>query len=130
MAKMTALEKLDKAIGDILEEYGDDVRDVLDDAVKDVTKKGAAAVRQGVQEVGFVRTGVYKKGWASRVEENRMGAQGTIYNRTKPGLAHLLENGHAKRGGGRVEGKPHIKPVEDRIAQEFGARVEAKIGGL
>jgi len=73
------------------------------------------------------RTGEYAKGWARK----KMGGDGEIryvvYNRAKPWITHLLEFGHAKRGGGRVEGRPHIRPTADREIEAFQNRVRAII---
>ena len=129
MARKTAIDKLDTAIKDILDKYGEDVQDDLDEVTKEVTKKGALAVRQSARDAGLVKTGRYAKGWTSKTEKDRLGVHGTIYNKTKPGLAHLLENGHAKRGGGFVEGKVHIKPVDDRIGEQFTNMVKVKLTG-
>lgn len=120
------MESLTKAIHKILDQYGDDIQENLADAVKSVTKKGAQAVKQASREK-FGGTGKYASGWTTRIESGRMSTQGVIYNKNVPGLPHLLENGHAKRGGGRVAGIPHIAPVEEQIVKEFESEVMKKI---
>ena len=69
----------------------------------------------------------YGKGWTSQFETGRLSYQGVIYNKDLPGLPHLLEHGHAKRGGGRVDGRVHIKPVEDEIVKKFEKEVKQAI---
>lgn len=42
-------------------------------------------------------------------------------------LSHLLENGHALRGGGRVEGSHFIKNASDPILEQYLQAVEEVI---
>ena len=101
MAKLKGIDGFADEIQKILDEYSDDITDNVREAVKKVAKAGANAVKQEAQG-RFNGSGKYAKGWKSKVEENRLGAEGWIYNNALPGLPHLLEFGHAKRGGGRV----------------------------
>ena len=72
-------------------------------------------------------TGKYAEGWTSRVETDRLSATGTIYTGKLPGLPHLLEHGHAKRGGGRVPGRVHIAPVEKILESAFMRAIQTKL---
>ena len=126
MARTVPLDRLGAEIERILEEYSTEVTDDMKDAVKEVTKAGQRAVSQTAR-AQFDGTGRYARGWRSKVETERLGAEGVIYNATVPGLPHLLEHGHAKRGGGRVSGRAHIAPVEDKIVREFDRKVRALI---
>ena len=75
----------------------------------------------------FSGTGKYAAGWTSQAKEGRYSSQGIIYNRAKPGLPHLLEHGHAKRGGGRTDGKEHIAPVEQEVIKSFEEAIKEKL---
>lgn len=125
MGRKIPVDKLTQEVDKILSEYGGDVQGNLNTIVGQMSKKGAQTLRQQ-SKATFGGTGKYAKGWTSTVETGRVSAQGTIYNKT-PGLPHLLENGHALRNGGRVQGKPHIKPVEEALVREFESKVKSKL---
>ena len=109
----------------ILSEYAGSVKENLDEVTKAVAKKGAQAVRRAA--AGAVGgSGKYARGWTSKVEVGRLGVSGVIYNKT-PGLPHLLEYGHANRGGGRTPGRPHIAPAEKQIVKEYEEEVKSKL---
>ena len=115
--KVTA-ETLADAVMEIMEDYRADVTASLRDVVHDVARKGAQAIRndanQKFKDVKLPR-GRYSTGWTVADADGRLDARSYIYNSKYPGLPHLLEYGHANRGGGRTEGRPHIGPVEDQL---------------
>lgn len=123
MAKAVNLEA---EISKILEEYGENLSDHVKEAAKEVAKKGAKAVKANAKTT-FNGTGKYASGWTSKAETNQYSAQGIIYNRTTPGLPHLLEHGHAKRGGGRTDGREHIRPVEEEVIRLFEEAIKNAI---
>lgn len=126
MAKrLRGVDGLSAEIEKILDDYKDQINDGVQDAVEAATKAGAKAVKQEAQSK-FKGT-KYASGWTSKVEKDRLGAHGVIYNKSVPGLPHLLEHGHANRGGGRTPGRVHIKPVEDMITKEFEQKVVSVI---
>ena len=121
MAKKTPIDKLQDNIQKILEEYGHEISEAIGEAVQQTAKAGAAALRSQSRQT--FNGSDYAKGWTASIEESRMATTAVIYNKT-PGLPHLLEKGHANRGGGRTPGRPHIAPVEEEIVASFAKEVE------
>lgn len=123
-------DALQSTVNGILAQYGESVRENVNDAVKEVTKNGVKQMKAASRgAVGG--TGKYAGGWTSQMETGRLSAQGTVYNGTVPGLPHLLEHGHALRNGGRASGfvaaHPHIAKVEQKMIEEFETKVNSKI---
>lgn len=126
MARRITIDQLPGEVEKILSEYGDEVQKNLDSIVKEVTQKGAAAVRSSAS--GAVKgTGKYARGWRAKTEVGRLSTKGIIYNSRLPGLPHLLEYGHALRDGGRTNGSVHIAPVEEAVIKEFERKVVSKL---
>ena len=128
MAKVT-IDTFDAEIKKILDSYGDEISQNIDDITQQVGKKGAQMLRNESKSK-FNRTGRYANGWTSKTEKERLCTKVIIYNRT-PGLPHLLEHGHALVAGGRkvgdVDGKEHIAPVENKLIKEYERKVTDKL---
>ena len=118
--------RLAETINEYLEEYGDDVREAIEASSKKVAKDVVKELKQGG---GFGGSGEFNKGWTSKTEKTRLGSETVVYNKTQPGLAHLLEFGHAKVNGGRTKAFNFIAPINDSIEQKFVEAFEAAIGG-
>lgn len=121
MAKKITVDRLSDEIMDALEEYKEMTDEVVQTAVDTVSKETKKIVQAGSP----IKTGGYQKGWAVKKTSAKAGQVSiTVYNRKKPGLTHLLEKGHAKRGGGRVAGQPHIAPAEEYAVVELENKIK------
>jgi hypothetical protein len=114
MAQRVRGSDLARAIVTSLQEYTEEVteaiRQEVDDAANDI--KAEIARRSPVGA-----TGDYKEGWKVTKGDSKGVTSRVVHNKVYQ-LPHLLEHGHAKRGGGRVAGTPHIAvSAEPRLEQ-------------
>lgn len=121
-----SVDQLANEIAKGLAEYTKDIIEGIDGASERIVKNAVKELKAESPK----KTGEYAKGWAKKTEK-KLGETNShiIYNKNKPGLTHLLEYGHAKRDGGRVQGKSHIRPVEEQVINEFTAEVEKVVKG-
>lgn len=120
MAKI-AISALSDEITRALEEYTTEVEEGLEKAKEKAAKDGAKTLKSTSPK----RYGKYARGWRAK----KQGKAWVIHNATRYQLTHLLEKGHAKRGGGRVSGRVHIAPVEEQAIKQFEREVEKVIKG-
>ncbi|MGF9988063.1 HK97 gp10 family phage protein [Bacillus mycoides] len=101
-----------------LQRYANVVEEKLTTAQEDLADIAVSKLRQNSPK----KTGGYRKGWRKKKDGNAV-----VIHNTKGQLTHLLENGHAKVGGGRVPEKVHIRPVEEYVIDELPRRIERAI---
>lgn len=117
---------LAQAVAQELADYSQDLTDGVKKEVKQVAKDVVTELKQTSPR----NSGDYAKGWKSRVEyESPEDIRVRVYNSKKPQLTHLLENGHAKQNGGRVNGIPHIGPAEQRAEDSLEGKVKVVARG-
>ena len=99
-----------------LREYAD----LATDGMKAAVTKASKTVRKEISANAPVRRGTYKKSWRTKTtRESGNVLEVTVYSPKRYMIAHLLENGHAKRNGGRVAGRPHIAPAEQHGIEQL-----------
>ena len=122
------IDALGAEIAKKMEEYAAEVAGDVKEEAKAVAKEAVKELKTTSPEGPGSKKGHYKEGWTSKVEsENAVSIGIRVYNRKKPGLTHLLEKGHANRGGGRVEGKPHISEAEKNAIEAYEERLKARL---
>ena len=121
---MTSIDNLAEEIMQGLQEYAD----LADTAMKKAVQKTATQVKNEIFANAPKDTGKYAKSWATKkTKENSHSLEMTVHSKNRYQLAHLLEKGHAKRGGGRVSGKPHIAPAEENGVQLLEHLIEGAL---
>lgn len=121
-----SIDGMAAAIMEGLTEYAD----LASEDLKAAVKKAGTTARKEIQANAPKNTGAYAKSWSVKnTKETSNTLEVTVYSRNRYQLAHLLEFGHAKRGGGRVNGKSHIAPAEEKAVTELEQEITRKLGG-
>ena len=116
MADTVEVSAFSDAMVGLIKQYTTEVEEGVVAAVKD-TADETQKVLKSISPVGATKR--YSRGW--RVHKTGPGAV-TVYN-SRYQLTHLLEKGHAKRGGGRVAAIPHIQPAQDFAEKQLLKRI-------
>ena len=127
MGKPIPVDKLTEEVMNGLEEYAELTADVLK---KEIQEAGKVA-KQQISQTAPRKTGRYAKSWAvKKISETSNSLEVTVHSKNRYMLTHLLENGHAKRGGGRVAAIPHIAPAEETAILSLERNIERELGRL
>lgn len=130
-------------------ELSDAVRNILDDASKELKNKIKVAgeevakectktlrqtspvrvVKEGSKSSHRYKPGAYARSWTYSKNYDHITGNSdyTIHNRTHYRLTHLLENGHVNRDGTRSRKFVHIAPANNTACKDYERKVEDAI---
>ena len=111
-------KNLANEIAKALAEYSSEIEDEVDIIAKDVASEAVNELKVTSPK----RYGRYAKNW--KFKKNAKGSY-VVHNAAPTyRLTHLLENSHLLRNGGRSKAQPHIKPVEEKVKENFEKRIK------
>ena len=118
---------VDRLVDTVMQGLNEYAKLATEDLKKSV-RKAATTTKKEIMANAPKKTGAYQKSWTTkRTKETFNALEMTVYSKDRYQLAHLLEYGHAKRGGGRVAGKPHIAPAETKAINEMEREIERNL---
>lgn len=121
MARNVSIDEMADEIARGLLEYSN----LATDTMKECVKSASATVKKEIRVNAPADSGRYKKSWtATRQKETSTTLEMSVHSKNRYQLSHLLEKGHAKRGGGRVRAIPHIAPAEAKGLRELSEGIE------
>lgn len=119
--------KIDSLSSEVMKEL-EKYADVTTENVKKAVQNAGKTVRDEIKASAPSDTGKYSKSWTVKtVRETSNSLELVVYSRNRYQLSHLLEFGHAKRGGGRVSARPHIAAAEEKAIRVFEEEIKEAI---
>ena len=132
--KKVGILDVSKTIEAMFAKYGQIVNEVVDESMTEVA-------REATEDLKAVRefspkgnpSGEYSKSWdVVVVPVKRYSRKFVVHNVEHYRLTHLLESGHSKYLWGRatgtkVQGYPHIKPVQDKANEHLENAIVRRI---
>lgn len=119
--------KIDSLSAEVMKELKQ-YRNVTTEGMKKAVQKVGKNTCDEISSNAPSDTGKYRKSWAvKKVRETANKLELVVHSRNKYQLTHLLEYGHAKRGGGRVAARPHIASAEEKAVRELGEEIKKGI---
>lgn len=121
------VSNLAKAIEIELEKYSEKYATKIKKYVEEIANECVTELKQTSPRSKVAGKKKYAEGWIAKKEfESNSGVRFKVKNKNKPQITHLLEYGHAKVNGGRVEAIPHIKKAEENAKEKLLKKIKEK----
>lgn len=113
-----------EGIGMALQAICSDFERELEEQMREDIDAAAKVCEEQLHDTSPKKTGKYAAGWTTSDDsEGRYGYALVVHNKSKPGLAHLLDKGHALRNGGFKAGDGHVVAAADAGIAELERRL-------
>lgn len=106
------IDRLADEITKAIQEYTEDVAKAIEKKVDEVADQVLEEVKNNHPYTD--RTGEYTKGFVKTKSDEYGKTRRVIWNKKHYRRVHLLEFGHAKKNGGRVQAFPHLRPAYEK----------------
>lgn len=130
MSKSIPIAQLSAEVQKVFEDY----QELTFDQIQQAVEETAAATARDINERAKALFGgkKYKKSWKRKPDKTLRGRwkySEIVYSSNgEYRVAHLLENGHAKRNGGRTAAQPHIAPAVEQAEETLVEAIKRTIG--
>lgn len=137
MSNYIAPKDFEPVLKEMLNEIPAELKVQMPKAARKAAREGKKSVLENIKKAGIETHPLksahghnYVDGWSYTVKQTSEGVDAEIGNKYTPGLVHLLEKGHAKVGGGRVQAYEHVDPAATDAFAKFDEELKRIIESL
>jgi len=109
-----------------MQQYGKEFVDATNKDVQSACKEVGSEIVSELKTTSPKDTGKYARNWRYTLETGDKWSRAIVHDSVYQ-LVHLLEYGHALKGGGRTQPQPHVEPAQTKADSLFINTLKKKI---